>query len=251
MKKPILIKPKLNNQRQKLKNKQKILKKQTPNKIIESTPDIVSKEAFFLKSGKNMKEISQIRLERGVVPNSKKYALFEKKYKNKPILRIHTHNVSARQLPSAGDIAVYFMDFYSGLLSKNKNISNTSVKKEHLKNLKTEVISMITAEGKESGRVHVRLTSESVNELKKLYLGYNDITRKHIKEQIETNIDLLAKKKILDLSRKNIRLTEDQIYRLHLSATLFYLKKGLKLQMRFNALPGYKYDKSILEFKKN
>jgi hypothetical protein len=221
-----------------------------PNKIIENTPDITNKEAFFIKSEKEIKEISKNREERAVGPDLEKYNAFELKYKGKHIIRIHTHGPGTRHMPSPADIAVFFMDFFNNhLIEKNKTIFN-SVNKEDLKTAKSEVISIIDKNGKENGRIHVHLSIEAVNQLKEYFLMMSLSTKEQIENKIAWDIQQLTRKSILEKHRKNIQLTEDQKYRLHLKATRYYYEKVLKMNMQFKGMPGYKYNEKSNEFEK-
>ncbi|HOZ36045.1 MAG TPA: hypothetical protein PLK55_03620 [archaeon] len=221
-----------------------------PNKLIESTPEISKKEAFFIKSGKEIKEISKNRAENAVGPDLEKYNAFELKHKGKHIIRIHTHGPGIRHMPSPADIAVFFMDFFNNhLMEKNKTIQD-SVTKQDLKNSKSEVISVIDEKGKETGRIHVHLSLEAVNQLKEYFLMMSVYTKEQIENKIAWDIQQLTRKQILKKHKKGIELTDDQKYRLHLHATRYYYEKVLKMNVHFKGMPGYKYNEKLCEFEK-
>lgn len=253
-------KPKLKPRRGKLESKLKLrlgeLKAKLkprwgqPHRVIESIQDIAKKEAFFIKSGKEIIEISKNREERSVGPDLKKYNAFELKHKGKHIIRIHTHGPGIRHMPSPADIAVFFMDFYNNHLIEKRKTIYDSVNKEDLRNAKSEVVSIIDEKGKETGRIHVHLSLEAVNQLKEYFLMMNVATKEQIENKIGWDIQQLTRKSILEKHKRNILLTEDQKYRLHLQATRYYYEKVLKMNMHFKGMPGYKYNERLCEFEK-
>jgi len=221
-----------------------------PNKIIEFISDITTKEAFFIKSGKEIKEISKNRGERSVGPDIKKYKEFELKYKGKHIIRIHTHGPGIRHMPSPADIAVFFMDFYNNHLIEKRKTIYDPVTKEDIKTAKSEVVSIIDEKGKEIGRIHVHLSVDAVNQLKEYYLMMSAATKKQIENKIIWDIQQLTRNQILKKGKKGIKLTDDQKYRIHLLATRYYYEKVLKLNVHFKGMPGYKYNEKLCEFEK-
>jgi len=235
-----------------VKPKRKPLKRWgEPHRFIESTPEISKKEAFFLKSGKEIIELSKNREERSVGPDLEKYKTFELKHKGKHIIRIHTHGPGIRHMPSPADIAVFFMDFYDNLLTENNRTIYDPVKKEDLRNAKSEVVSIIDEKGKETGRIHVHLSLEAINQLKEYFFMMSVATKTKIENKISWDIEQITRKLILEKHRKNIQLTDDQKYRLQLKATKYYYEEILKMNMHFNPMPGYKYNEKLCEFEKS
>lgn len=221
-----------------------------PHRFIESTPEISKKEAFFIKSGKEIIELSKNREERSVGPDLEKYKAFELKHNGKHIIRIHTHGPGIRHMPSPADIAVFFMDFYDNLLTENNRTIYDPVKKEDLRNAKSEVVSIIDEKGKETGRIHVHLSLEAINQLKEYFFMMSVATKTQIENKISWDIEQITRKLILEKHRKNIQLTDDQKYRLQLKATKYYYEEILKMNMHFKAMPGYKYNEKLCEFEK-
>lgn len=219
-----------------------------PHRIIESISEIASKEAAFVKSGEEFVHVSKNRTESSVTRDPEKYFEFLKKHKGKFIIDAHTHPISTRQLPSPGDITSYFMEFLYDHISNNKNLNN--IIKEDLRFIRPKVIFVVDKDGKDIGRVHFHLTLKTVNLLKEGVYRFNVETKNAIEQNISQKIQFLTRKEILRIEReRNGRpLTNDNKYIVNLHATKYYFEKVLGINMHFNAMPGYKFNKEKLQF---
>jgi hypothetical protein len=218
-----------------------------PHRIVESTPEVTTKEELFIKAGNKFVSISKNRTESTVDRDSKKYLRFLGKYKGKTIMLAHTHPSNVRHLSSSSDITSYFFDFLYRHIYENKSLNNITKRDINIK----QAIFVVDEKGKDIGRVHYHLTPKTIDILKEGISDFSEKTRKAVKQKINDNIMLLRNKEILRLERENnYRLNDDFKFVIELHATKHYLTKVLGIQMRFNPMPGYKFNTSELRFVK-
>ena len=197
-------------------------KRETPHKIIEKTHKVNELEAVFTKEkGKNskLKELSAIRRK-----NSGKF-IFED-IKNR---FYHTHILDSlkernKLIPSQEDIVA------SSILKRYKNVKNNGI--------------CLIYKGKEIGRVHYRLSEEFIKDIKE-----------GTKRAKKTNKDINE----VDFFNGFLKLRVSNIYSFNILKEEMTLEKQIKIinelrkegvQIRYKAMPGYKFNEKTMLFEK-
>ncbi|MDD3178223.1 MAG: hypothetical protein PHR26_01760 [Candidatus ainarchaeum sp.] len=206
----------------KLFNRVRKPKRETPHKIIEKTYKINELEAAFTKEkGKNskLKEINAVRRK-----DSGKFVLGDIKDKF-----YHTHILDSlkernKLIPSPEDIVT------SSLLKRYKNVKNNGV--------------FLIHKGKEIGKIHFRLSDKFIKDI-----------REGTERASKTNKDINK----VDFFNAFLKLRISNIYSFNILKDKMTLEKQVKIinelkkegiQIKYKAMPGYKFNEKTMLFEK-